>query len=333
MYRNTLRSLIGASSALVIINLASPALAHLGSFRPADGYNISQYVGSVNWADVSYFNAGSYGANAGGGSGPTLIAADSGKWKVDGQIGGYFTSSAVRNSVVGSAPPYPGSIPSTAPSYPIYIVGEHFPGRGGDGCNLAVRNDTPAGTGMLNYDYSLDQYDFGGSNPASVTSGTVSTQFYFMPDPGTTPGQGTRARDKFIMSFRDSSANTGLQWGYADDNEVYWRTNSGPWNYTGVYATLGNWDGVKVSIDLTADTFGIDYYDVNTNTWSNMVAAGTALGAPMTDLTHLGWQLNDAVNTGIGGKNFFDDFSFTVPEPSTLVLGALGLAALRRRRA
>ena len=42
---------------------------------------------------------------------------------------------------------------------PIYIVGNHFPGRGGDGSNLAVRNDSPSGTGPLKYDYRIEWLD------------------------------------------------------------------------------------------------------------------------------------------------------------------------------
>jgi hypothetical protein len=57
----------------------------------------------------------------------------------------------------------------------------------------------------------------------------------------------------------------------------------------------------------------------------------------MQDLTTFRWRLEDGVSSGLGGKNYFDDFSFVhhpVPEPSTLVLAGLGLIAttLRRRR-
>lgn len=183
------------------------------------------------------------------------------------------------------------------------------------------------------YDYNIDTYDTGGTVPSTVTSGPVSTQFYYLPNPSMPVQPGTRGPDKFTMSFRDSGGNTGLEWGYAADNEVYWRNASGPWNYTGIYADAGDWDGIDVNIDLTADTFGIDYYDVGTNTWFNLVPAGTALATPMTDLTVLRWQLEDNVSSGIGGKNFFDDFTFHIPEPSTLALLGVGALLMRRRRA
>ena len=315
---------------LVTLVSGTTASAYIGSCGPADGYDINQYIGNVNWADVSYYNAGSYGANAGGGPGPTLIAADSGKWKVDGQVGGYWNNAATRASVVGSAPPYPGFDPSGA-SQPVYMVGNHFPGRGGDGSNLAFHNDTPLGNGAANYNYFMDTYDTGGPVPSSVTSGVVSLQFYFCPN----PDDPLAARhEKFTMSFKDASNSTGFQWGYARDNEVYWRAgNSGPFTYTGVYADDTNWDGIKASIDLTAGTFGIDYYVVMTNTWSTLVPSGTPLGNSMTNFTTLGWRLEDGVNGGIGGKNFFDDFTFKIPAPGSAgVLALAGLAAIRRKR-
>lgn len=333
MFPNFIRSALSfrpLPAALLIAAAASPASAYLGSFSPNDGYNIGVYSGAVNWSDVSYYNAGQYGINAGGGS-VTPAVPNTGLWKITGEVGGFFTSSAARAAATAGSPPYPTVAPSNG--VPIYIVGDHFPGRGGDGSNLAVRNDSPSGTGPLKYDYSMDTYDFGGVSPSSITSGTVTTQFYHMANPADVTQPGTRPRDKFAMTFKDSTSNIGLQWGYAADNEVYWRTNaSGPWTYTGLYANSGNWDGVRASIDLTADTFSLDYYVVATNTWVNLAPAGTALGMSMTSLTKLGWQMEDAVSSGIGGKNFFDDFSFTVPAPSTGMIGLIGLAALGRRR-
>jgi hypothetical protein len=92
---------------------------------------------------------------------------------------------------------------------------------------------------------------------------------------------------------------------------------------------------VKVDIDLDAQTFVLDYYDVSSNTWSNMIPV-TNLGMSMANLTRLDWQLEDNVFSGVGGKNFFDDFNFAygIPEPSSSVLVglALGVVGVRRRR-
>jgi hypothetical protein len=162
--------------------------------------------------------------------------------------------------------------------------------------------------------------------------------FYFCPNPGDTPNPGTVPRDKFTMTFADSVGNIGFQWGYGRDNSVTWRTDpSGPWNITSFTADATNWDGVRFELDLTSDTFAFDYYDISSNTWTNIVPTGTAMWQPMSDFTVLGWQLEDGLSAGVGGKNFFDDFSFSapVPEPSAWLLGILaagGLTLVRSRR-
>lgn len=320
-----------APAAAVLLALTSPAAAHLGSIRPADGYLIAG-VGPfpADWVDVTYYNAGAFGANAGGGS-VSLIAPDSGNWSLLSQVGAFFPSSAARNAAVGSAPPYPSVVPPG--TLPVYMVGNHFPGRGGDGSNLAFRNDTPLGTGTAKYRYQLDTFDTGGPVPSSVTAGTVSMQMYFCPNPGDTPNPGTPRQDKFTLSLLDAVGNVGLQWGYARDNEVTWRDSaSSNWNYTGIFADATDWDGIKIDIDLDNDTFQLDYYVVSTNTWQTLAPAGTALGASMSNFTTLDWELVDGLFSGTGGKNYFDDFTFNIPAPSSGALAVLGLALAARRR-
>ncbi|MBX3387447.1 MAG: hypothetical protein KF768_12835 [Phycisphaeraceae bacterium] len=314
---------------------AGAAHAYLGSCSPNDGYSLSMFVGSANWADVTYYNAGDFGPNAGGGS-PNFIAPDSGKWTLLTSKGAFFPNAAARNAAVGASPPYPTSVPPG--TIPAYMVGNHFPGRNFDGSNLAFRNDTPLGSGAIRYAYALDSYDFGGFTPTSVTSGTVTMQLYFCPNPGDTPpSDGTPSPDKFTMTLKDQSGNIGLEWGYTRTNEVTWRTSpSNNWTTTGIIADQTDWDGVRFDIDLSNDTFSFDYYVVATNTWQNVVPAGTALGMAMQNLTTLEWQLEDGLFAGVGGKNYFDDFSFIVPSPSAAVLlglGTLTLSARRRRHA
>lgn len=321
----------GAAAAAAILAMVSPAAAHLGSIRPADGYLISG-IGPfpADWVDVSYYNAGAFGANAGGGS-VALIAPDSGNWSLLSGVGGFFSSAAARTAAIGGAPPYPNVIPPG--TVPAYMVGNHFPGRGGDGSNLAFRNDTPLGTGNAKYRYQLDTFDTGGPVPSSVTSGPVSMEMYFCPNPGDTPQPGTPRQDKFTMSLVDAVGNVGLEWGYARDNEVSWRDGpSSAWNYTGIYANSTNWDGVKALIDLSNDTFQLDYYVVSTNTWLTLAPAGTPLGAAMGNFTTIDWELVDGLSAGIGGKNFFDDFTFVIPAPASVSLGAMGLLLAARRR-
>ncbi len=89
---------------VVFVGAATPAQAYLGSFNtPNDGYDVQS--GSVA-GDVSYYNAGQFGLNAGGGGPlPTPIMADSGLWSVTGEVGGYFSNSTDRGLYTASAPP------------------------------------------------------------------------------------------------------------------------------------------------------------------------------------------------------------------------------------
>lgn len=317
-----------AFAAVCVLAAASNSFAYLGSFAPADGYALP--YGDVS-KDVTYYNAGQYGPNAGGGGGPTGIIQDTGLWSLVSPVGGYFSNVADRAAYTSGGPPYGVSGTNALGAY---LIGAHFSGRNLDGYNLAMRNDTPVGTGPAVYDYSLDSFDFGGVAPANVTSGPVDLQFYFCPNPGDTPQPGGRPSDKFTLSLRDSSGNVGLQWGYLRDNSVVWRTSSSnPWNTTAFIADQSDWDGVKIGLDLTTATFSIDYFDKSALTWTNIVPAGTGMGMAMGDLTVLRWQLEDGLSAGVGGKNFFDDFSTTVPEPSSVVLVALlfaGIGATRR---
>jgi hypothetical protein len=317
-----------AGCAAIVAAASSSAFAYLGSFTPNDGYQIIQ-----PWVDVSYFNSGQYGINAGGGS-ANYVVPDSGLWKVSpNYAGGIYANWAARQaaltSVTGNV--YPAT-PPPAGNQAAYIVGNHGPGRT-DNSALAFRNDNPAGGGAARYDYTIDSYDYGGITPNTVTSGSVKATVYMLASPAAAAIPGSRASDKFTMSMTDSSGAIGMQWGYAVDNQVCWRPgSSGPWNYAASYVSSSLWDGVSVNIDLTADTFQLLYYTASTNTWSTL-AGTTPLGVPMNDLTHIGWQLEDALPFGsFATKNFFDDFSFNVPAPGTGLLGLLALPLLRRKR-
>jgi len=89
-----------------------------------------------------------------------------------------------------------------------------------------------------------------------------------------------------------------------------------------------------MSIDLDAMTSTIGFTDANS---SSHVSNSLAWDSSITDTTvsTLNLQMIDGV-----GKNYFDDFAFTVtpsavPEPSSAalaIIGLLGLATQRRRR-
>jgi hypothetical protein len=342
-----MREIVKQLAFLAAMCAASPALGYLGSFEPADGYILAPIPQSgsppfSDYTDVTYYNAGQWGPNAGGGS-AMAIAPDSGLWSLTTEAGAFFRTSAVRSSYTGSTPPYAAFPSFSGDDVPAYILGNHSPGYLSPTA-LVLRNETPFSGGPvggpMEYDYTLDTFDFGGIGPASVTSGSVTTSFRFCPNPSDPPDPGGGPpRDKFIMSFTDSGGDTGLQIGYAGDNHVYWRPgDSGAWNYTGIFADSTNWDQFTVQIDLTNDTFGIDYHQIVPNINTTLAPVGTPLGNPMQDLTHLEWFLTDQVLGGVGGKNFFDNFGFNVvvPEPTSVALlfcgGAAMLAASRRRR-
>ncbi len=310
--------------------IAAPAHAYLGSFEVADGYQVqSGFIGG----DVSYYNAGEHGPNAGGGP-LTHLPPNSGLWTIDplSQPGGYFASQVLRAGFTLGAPPYMNPPNPPVDTVASYIVGQHSMGRTGD-C-LALRNEA-VGVGPMIYNYEMDTFDFGGVAPTSVTTGPIQTGFYFCPNPDLPPpSDGSAPKDKFTLTFKDNVGNVGFQWGYDRSNNVYWRPNStSSWSAPFIVADSTNYDGIEVNIDLSADTFGIDYYDLSTNTWSAMVPAGTPLNQPMGNLAELQWQLEDNVSGGVGGKNFFDDFTIKqVPEPSSLALVALVIPALTRVR-
>jgi hypothetical protein len=92
--------------ALVAAALApTRAMAYLGSFGPSDGY-YAQY--GTMLGDVTYYNAGQSGPNAGGG--PTVqIAADSGLWTLQSPVGGVFDNSTDRNNYIALGLPHPAA--------------------------------------------------------------------------------------------------------------------------------------------------------------------------------------------------------------------------------
>ncbi len=304
------------------------AQAYLGSFDIPDGYNqfATQVPGTPpsDFSDVVYYNAGVIGPKI-------QIPYNSGQWQLLTQAGAFFPNGAARNAVVFGAPPYP-AFPSSG-TVPDYVIANHPGGRTGGA--LALRNEGGP-DGAMEYDYTLDTVDFGGPTPASVTSGNVLTQFYFCPN-----GMDSNpTAEKFIMSFRDNFGNTGLQVGYRHDNQVQWRPgSSGAWTLAGITADSLAYDGFRVDMNLSSDTFQLEYFDFSTSIWSTLAVAGTPLGASMQNLTNLRWWLDEFTvagdPSGYAGKNFFDDFSFKVnpvPEPSSCLLLLTGLCGLLVRR-
>lgn len=331
--RRTHFKIVALAGSLVAF-YATSAQAHLGGFENADGYAYAfTYPQLDNWVDATMYNAGAFGANAGGGT-PFQQTVNTGLWTYSSSAGAAFTNPAQRVTDMGATPPFNPNVSSTANTIASYFVGAHFGGRLGTNA-LAVRNAATAGA--LKYDYRLDSYDFG-VNPITVTSGSIGTGLYLQANPadGTVDSSG-QSPEKFYMSIKDSAGNIGLQWGYRRDNRVIWRANPvSSWNSTALVADdgsgVGNYDGVNFTVDLTSQTFSLSYYDISANVTTILAPAGTALGNSMSNFTHLGWYMTDNVYSGVGGKNFFDDFSFNVPEPASMMWLSLTTLALRRRR-
>lgn len=283
------------------LTCSTPSFALLSSFEVADGYGL---ITSVIGDEVSYYKAG---VPSGGGPSPApTITPNSGLWKITSSAGGFYSNSADRSALNSSL-------------IAIYAVGNHSGGRTGNA--LALRNDSN-GPGPMTEEYSLDALDFGGVSPNSSTITNVLMGFYFCPNPsGGSSSSGSA--EKFIMSLMDSTNNVGLELGYDYNNNVFWRDAAGT-HYPSIVADALAYDGFSVNIDLITDTFSLNYFDASANSTNALASSGTSLLTGMTNFTKIRWSLNDGGNNqGLGGKNFFDDFSFkvtSVAEPSVLEL-------------
>ena len=226
----------------------------------------------------------------------SLIAADSGKWKVDGQVG-VLNNAATRALGRWQRAALSG-VRSSARLQPVYMVGNHF--SGGDGSNLAFRNDTPPGN-AANYNYFMDAVRHRRAGAVERDHGRRFAAVLLLPQPPMTRSRrvtrSSRCRFRTRATRRASSGLRAGQRGVLPRRQL---RMSSPTPASMRDDT--NWDGIKASIDPTAGTFGIDYYVVATNTWSTLVPSGTPLGNSMTNFTTLGWRLEDGVNGGSAAR-------------------------------
>ncbi len=110
---------------------------------------------------------------------------------------------------------------------------------------------------------------------------------------------------------------------YGPNESVSYRLGGGAWIAAGFNASaaFNEFDFVQLSLDLLNDTISFAFHETAANTTHNILANAT-LGGDMDYLAHMGLFMK-AENS----KNFLDDFDFSVaavPEPSTLMLLALG---------
>lgn len=306
MKRTTL--LLAALAALIACNRAD---AYLGGFEPADGYE--DFLD-----DVATYNAGQYGANAGGGV-YVDIPDNTGLWQ----------------KLQGPLWPTPGTAGGVS-----YATG-HF---GRDRSNpytadrgLVITTNADGWTGgPQEYSYTLDSYDLGGVAPASTGGDQLSISFWscamiFGTDEGGGLGPGWIGD---TVSFYDSSGNLGFAVGYRQPGTTtdYAATNVGAWVQSTVSVnptTYHRWD---VMLDLDAQTVSIDVFESGVLT--NLVSAAPLIN-PMSNLTELRFLSTPGVNNAkIWSVDDFEMSVRTIPEPASLaglIAACCGWLATRRR--
>lgn len=316
-----------------LIAISNPSYANLGGFEIEDGYKDF-------FNPVEKYNAGQFGANAGGGSYTSFSSANhnTGLWnKTQGNSNVYATAHFARDRTRSSDPTLSG----TADGQPKALV--------------ITTNSAGWSGSAQKFEYTFDQYDMG-VNPSSVnSSSTVS--FSIWSCPGILSNNSMP--DDFYgnsIAFKDSSGNVGVTVGYKMAKTTGVATiaynYNGTWVDTGVEAARSHYQQWIVDLDLATDTVdvkikdgGYTFTDLNTNATSTKgtgavtnLINGQAMFQNMSNLTSLElisspgvgnskqWQLDDAEVTIDGAP--------AVPEPSSIALlslGSLGLLVRRKR--
>jgi hypothetical protein len=304
----SLRSVLLASAAGLAV--ASPTLAWLGSFEPADGYQ-----GFLN--QVQIYNAGQYGANSGYmAMAPAAIPSNSGLWTaISGGTGlayatGHFAFDRQYVNSGGGSPADQG-----------LVITSHDQGWNG-----------PA----QRYKYNVDAQDLGGVAPPATAGQKVRLSFWVR---GGLPGDPTGVNGVPYgyfgnsVEFADSSGNIGFRLGLTHrpgGNVVtYWNGSS---MFESSLIHFGSkYDRWDITLELGTQTVTADYFNFITNTTTNVVT-GVPLMSAMGNFSSLFFQSSSGVTNGKYWA--VDDFSFfAVPAPSAAALLPLAaLGALRRRR-
>ena len=206
--------------------------------------------------------------------------------------------------------------------------------------DLRTESDFVSGGDNANYNYTINSDDLGGVNPASVSSGVVSLNFWICPntwsrDINTFTPTGMYQTTSLLNSSGEVLASIGM-FSTGDQNQpkVYLSADGVNWTDTELRAAHTTWTEVTMDINLDAMTSTIGYTDLDSESYE---LTDVAWDGAITDtsVTTLNFFMADGV-----GKNYFDDFAFStaaataVPEPSTsmLVLVGIGLLATKRRR-
>jgi len=302
------------AAVVALMAFSSSSHAYLGGFEnPVDGY-------TPFLDDVTTYNAGAHGANAGGGA-YTAITPNTGLWsKLQGPL---FPATGTAGGVAYATghQGYDRTNPSTS-----------------DQALVITTNADGWGGGPQEYAYSVDNFDLAGVNPLSTGSTIVDISFwscariYGTGEPGGGLGAGTIGD---TVSFYDSSGNLGFEVGYRQPATTtdYAATNVGSWVQSAIAVNPSTYHRWDISLDLLNDTVSIDIFEGATLT--NLVS-GAPLITNMNDLSELRFEST----AGVSNAKIWslDDFVFDVqqvPEPTSVVLmisAAACALTLRRRR-
>ncbi|MEM8864500.1 MAG: PEP-CTERM sorting domain-containing protein [Planctomycetota bacterium] len=298
-------------AAIAACLIVSPAYAYLGGFEADDGY-----ASFLN--DVSKYNAGQYGVNAGGGS-FVSITPGTGLWqKLQGPL---FPTTGLAGGVAYATghQNYDRTNPYTS-----------------DQALVITTNADGWTAGPQEYSYTLDSFDLGGVSPAATGGTTIDISFWscsrvFGSGEGGGLGPGTIGN---AVSFYDSTGALGFSVGYQQPGVTtdVAATNVGVWNPSTVTINPSIYHRWDVSLDLGTQTVSIDIFESGTLT--NLVSSAPLIN-PMSDFT----ELRFLGTPGVTNNKIWslDDFGMTVqriPEPATallLLLGSFGLLGQRRR--
>ena len=305
-------------SLLVAASAATPCFAYLGGFEADDGYKPF-----LN--DVVTYNAGQYGANAGGGV-YVDIPDNTGLWV----------------KLQGPLYPTPGTAGGVAYATGHGGYDRTSPGSSTDQALVITTNADGWGGGSQEYSYTFDTYDLAGFIPDSTGSEVVCISFWScsqivgtdeIPSGGLGPGTIGNT-----MSFLDTADNLGFALGYRQpgttDDFAAINVN-GTWVQSTVAVDPHGYHRWDIVLDLVADTVTVDIFEAGTLT--NLATAAPLIN-PMSDLDEMRFLSTPGVNNAKVWA--LDDFSMKVqgvPEPSSLALLGTALMALtvlgyRRRR-
>jgi hypothetical protein len=343
--------------------------AYLGSFEENDGYRIPQnglmtslgfggdamfylnnniangFTGIVpsstfpntmgdatHGSDLSRYNAGQYGTNAGGPGGSAAdIADNSGLWQA--LVGGRLNEDL--GGTLANGYQYLGN---TGGSIFLqnrdYVQAYRYTGaRNGSQVLNLLAQDT-----SLSYNYTLDSRDYAGGTPTA--SSIITMVFWFCP----ADTDDTDPDNLLGLSLRDAMGQSMFEVGYTGENIVQYRLpGGGTWVSTASTAGSQGWSEMSIILNTATDTVNLSVraYDDLTATLGSSVSIlnGQSIGLDADALTDLRWDLRGGTlnNGALSYKNYFDDFSFTtapfvVPEPGSAFGVVLGLLMLGRHR-